>query len=276
MLVKRDDLLHPIISGNKWRKLKYNLIEAKTQGYKSIVSFGGPFSNHIHALASAGRIFSFNTHGIIRGPELDLNNPTLRFAKACGMKLTAIDRKTYRKKADTDFLEQLKHKHPLSFVVPEGGSNHLALEGVAEMAQSLPECDYVFCATGSGGTLAGIIEGLDNQCQIRGIAVLKQAEYLNQEIKTLSQKANTQKNWQLLTAFHQGGYGKVDQNALPLYRLLATQLPLEPIYTGKMITAIFSLLSQGYFAKGTRICAIHTGGLQGLAGIKYLEKIKRR
>ncbi len=272
LLVKRDDLLHPIISGNKWRKLKYNLRHYATNNYDKVISFGGAFSNHIHALAAAGRIFNLNTHGIIRGPQLDLNNPTLKFAKACGMELEAITRLAYREKNTEQFINLIKERHPNCFIVPEGGTNQLAIKGVTELALSLPETDHIFTATGSAGTLAGLIEGSYNkQLQCHGIAVLKNADYLKQTVAALSPHAKTSK-WQLHTDYHRGGYGKFDPALLEFCRELNAQLPLEPIYTGKMMMALFDLIKNGYFKPGERIIAIHTGGLQGLAGIRYMRK----
>ena len=269
--IKRDDQLHPLISGNKWRKLKYNLIAMQAQQKTELLTFGGAFSNHIHACAAAGKHFNLTTHGIIRGPELDQQNPTLQFAKQCGMHLHPVTRLEYRERHNADYLAQLQNRFPNAYLLPEGGTNTAALLGCKELAQSLPVADYVICPTGSGGTLAGLIEGCDKSTQVLGVAVLKQAEYLIDEIKSLSPVAAQQQNWQLLTQFHGGGYGKFSPELWQFCLQMQSQhqLPLEPIYSGKMMYALWQLIAQDYFPKGSNIIAIHTGGLQGLNGLRY-------
>ncbi|TGE83127.1 1-aminocyclopropane-1-carboxylate deaminase [Pseudoalteromonas sp. KS88] len=273
--IKRDDLLHPLISGNKWRKLKYNLISMRTQGKSELVTFGGAFSNHIHACAAAGKEFNFKTHGIIRGPELDLNNPTLQFAQQAGMQLHPVTRLEYRERHKHDYLTALQTRFPHAYLLPEGGTNEAALLGCKELAESLPHSDYIICPTGSGGTLAGLIEGASPNTHVMGIAVLKQAEYLINEIKALSKKANNQTNWQLLCDYHDGGYGRFSQHLWQFCESMRTAhlLPLEPIYSGKMMYALWQLIEQGFFASGSKIVAIHTGGLQGLDGLRYRQLI---
>ncbi|WP_100912505.1 1-aminocyclopropane-1-carboxylate deaminase/D-cysteine desulfhydrase [Pseudoalteromonas spongiae] len=273
LFVKRDDLTHPLISGNKWRKLKYNLHYAHKNKIHNLLSFSGAFSNHLYALAGASRLFGFNTEVIVRGPELDANNPCLKFASACGVKLTPVNRITYRKRYEQDYLSELQTQRPHSLIIPEGGSNQLAMKGVIELAQSLPPTDQVWCAVGSGGTLAGLIEGLPNSTQIYGVAVLKQANYLNDEIQKLSLKAKQQDNWHLFTEYHYGGYGKFTDELWQFCQSMRAQLPLEPIYTGKLLFTIFSQIKQGIIKPNTRIMAIHTGGLQGLTGLKYRKLI---
>ena len=269
--IKRDDLLHPVISGNKWRKLKYNLARMQQQGKTELLTFGGAFSNHIHACAAAGKEFNLVTHAIVRGPDLDLNNPTLKFAKQCGMQLHVVNRLEYRQRNDKAYLSALQARFPNAYILPEGGTNEFALEGCKELAQSLPEHDYLICPTGSGGTLAGLIEGSSNKSTLLGIAVLKQADYLRDEIRALSPRAKSQNNWQLLTQFHDGGYGRFTSELWQFcqYMLQQYQLPLEPIYSGKMMYALWQLINNDYFPSGSKIIAIHTGGLQGLDGLKY-------
>ncbi|MEL0633065.1 pyridoxal-phosphate dependent enzyme [Pseudoalteromonas carrageenovora] len=269
--VKRDDLLHPLISGNKWRKLKYNLTHMRKLNKTELLTFGGAFSNHIHACAAAGKEFNIKTHAIIRGPELDDNNPTIQFAKQCGMQLHVVNRIEYRLRQDEQYLTKLQARFPNAFILPEGGTNEHALLGCKELVHTLPEHDYLVCPTGSGGTLAGLIEGSEQSTQVLGIAVLKQAQYLIDDIKKLSNKAKNQNNWQLLTDHHDGGYGKFSsalwtfcQNMKHTYNL-----PLEPIYSGKMMYALWQLIEQDYFTPGSKIIAVHTGGLQGLNGLKY-------
>lgn len=269
--IKRDDLLHPLISGNKWRKLKYNLVRMQQLGKSELLTFGGAFSNHIHACAAAGKEFNLTTHAIVRGPQLDLNNPTLKFAQQCGMQLYAVNRIEYKQRHDEAYLAALQARFPNAYILPEGGTNEFAIEGCKELAQSLPKHDYLICPTGSGGTLAGLIEGSSSKSTLLGIAVLKQADYLRDEIRALSPRAKSQSNWQLLTQFHNGGYGRFTTELWQFcqYMQQQYQLPLEPIYSGKMMYALWQLINNDYFAPGSKIIAIHTGGLQGLDGLKY-------
>lgn len=279
--VKRDDLLHADISGNKWRKLKFNLIEARKKGINQLLSFGGAYSNHIHALAAAGYHLGFETSAIIRGEPHYASNPTLKQAQKWGMKLHFVSRKEYRQREDHQYLQTLQNKFPEALIIPEGGSSQLAIPGVMElcdelMQQSSKSIDHIFTATGSGGTLAGLIAGFSNKQQkkstrITGIAVLKQADYLLTNIDHLLGQANQSSlnDWQLLTQFHGGGYAKVT----PQLRDFCLQfekdngIPIEPIYTGKMFYALFELIKQDYFNDGDNIVALHTGGLQGLKGL---------
>ncbi|MEH6454039.1 MAG: pyridoxal-phosphate dependent enzyme [Psychromonas sp.] len=278
--VKRDDLLHPDISGNKWRKLKFNLLAARSQEVNHIISFGGAFSNHIHALAAAGFHLGFKTTGIIRGESSYASNPTLNQAQAWGMELEFVSRIEYRRRNDSDYLLSLKERFPNALIVPEGGSNQTALPGVMESVQEMQQqstcaIDHIITATGSGGTLAGLIAGSSKtglNCKVTGVAVLKKADYLNQQIEILLQQNNVTNapEWRLQTRFHQGGYAKVNKElALFCQQFsLQTGIPIEPIYTGKMFYALFELVEQGHFKKGEHIIALHTGGLQGINGLQ--------
>ncbi|WP_404342946.1 1-aminocyclopropane-1-carboxylate deaminase/D-cysteine desulfhydrase [Pseudoalteromonas mariniglutinosa] len=271
LTIKRDDLLHPLVSGNKWRKLKYNLVAMHQQHKTELITFGGAFSNHIHATAAAGKLLNIPTHGIIRGPELDPHNPTLQFAKQCGMQLHVVNRQTYRMRNDQAYLFNLEQQFPNAYILPEGGTNQAAIKGCEELVHSLPEHDYLVCPTGSGGTLAGLIEGSKHTSQVIGIAVLKQAEYLQEEVMQLSARAKQQQNWQLLCHYHDGGYGRFSPALWQFCRQFSAQhrVPLEPIYSGKMFYALWQLIEQGFFTCGSHIIAVHTGGLQGLNGLRY-------
>ena len=276
--VKRDDSIHPIISGNKWRKLKYNLAQIKqNMSIKGVLSFGGSYSNHIHALAFACYQQKIPCIGVIRGEKNYASNFTLSWARYWGMKLHFVDRKTYRRRHDADYLAQLQQTFPDYFIVPEGGSNELAIAGVAEIITELNQqttFDTLITPTGSGGTLAGLVAGDYNtgnrQHKLLGIAVLKEAGYLIDEIqKLLPSTAKQHDNWHLLTDFHRGGYAKF--NPLDVEQLLefnqVTGVVFEPIYSGKMILAFLDLLKQGYFSSGERIVLLHTGGMQGIGGM---------
>jgi len=280
LFIKRDDLLHADISGNKWRKLKFNLQDACLQKYKHIVSFGGAYSNHIHALAAAGFYFGFQTTGIIRGEYFYRNNPTLKQAQAWGMKLHFVDRKTYRLRHNPAYLHTLQQQYPDAIIIPEGGTNNAALQGVKEISTEIIKeadfnIDHFFTATGSGGTLAGLIAGFSQQSapqtekmKITGVAVLKQAEYLKKEITDLIRADGVIApiTWKLETQYHNGGYAKVSEKHALFCKdfELQTEIPIEPIYTGKMFAAIFEMIVQGNIKRGSNIIALHTGGLQGL------------
>ncbi len=276
--IKRDDLLHPIISGNKWRKLKYNLQTAIKANKKTILSFGGSYSNHIHALAFACHQQGLNSIGIIRGEPEYANNFTLSWAQHWGMKLIFVDRKIYRKRQQSQYIAQLQQEFLHSVIVPEGGSNALALPGVSEINDEIKQqginYDHLMLPVGSGGTLAGLISGDNNQHNLIGIAVLKQGQktpdYLTTAVKNLlPQQAKHFTNWQILNDYHCGGYAKFSPDDLTRLQafMKVTKLPFEPVYSGKMILALLDLIAQAYFQKGETIMLLHTGGLQGLGGL---------
>jgi len=275
--VKRDDLLHPIISGNKWRKLKYNLLEAKKLNRTSVLSFGGAYSNHIHALAFACKQQKLQSIGIIRGEVEYANNFTLRWAQHWGMKLVFVDRKTYKERHQQNYLERLQQQFPNSFIVPEGGSNALALLGAAEICHELENQTHyhsLMLPVGSGGTLAGLVVGDKGEHNLIGISVLKQGvnnnDYLNSEVNNLlPTAAQNFNNWHIQENFHRGGYAKFSEaDCLRIVDFVkATSIPFEPVYSGKMLLACLDLIEQGYFAAGSKIILLHTGGLQGLGGL---------
>jgi len=276
--IKRDDQIHPIISGNKWRKLKYNLLHLKEQNKVSntqmgVLSFGGSYSNHIHALAFACMQQNIPCIGIIRGEESNHKNFTLSWAKHWGMTLHFVDRKTYRRRHDVDFLAELASQYPNHFIIPEGGSNKLALQGVGEVITELnqqSEFDTLILPVGSGGTLAGLVASDNNQHNILGVCVLKDGAYLQESIHNLlPEKSSSYNHWQLLTQFHCGGYAKFkSQDICKIIEFSKiTGVNFEPIYSGKMILALLKLIEQGYFPENHRIVLIHTGGLQGIAGM---------
>ena len=271
--VKRDDLIDPIISGNKWRKLSGSLRHAKTHGLKGLVSFGGAYSNHIHALAYACRQHNLASVGIIRGRPDYSNNFTLSMARSWGMSLQFVSHLEYKQRAQRDYLEQLQIAYPDYLIVPEGGSHQLALSGVAEVITELEQqIDYqhILLPVGSGGTIAGLVQQDKNQHNILGIAVLKQAEYLNQVIASLLGQAQTSESrWQLLTQYHGGGYAKFSETAVEQLVAYNKQsgITFEPIYSGKMLLAAIDLAEQDYFAAGETLVLLHTGGLQGIGGL---------
>ncbi|WP_114782200.1 1-aminocyclopropane-1-carboxylate deaminase/D-cysteine desulfhydrase [Botryobacter ruber] len=269
--VKREDLLHPAISGNKWRKLKYNLLEAKRQQKETLLTFGGAYSNHIAATAAAGAEFGFKTIGMIRGEEHLPLNPTLRFAREQGMELHYMTREQYRLKNEPETVLQLAQQFQQPYILPEGGTNALAVKGCTEIVSDISiDYDYICCASGTGGTLAGIIAGLAGEKQVLGFPALKGGAFLEEEIAQLIKDYNGQSytNWQLVTDYHFGGYAKVKPELLTFMQEFREQhhIPLDPVYTGKLMYGLFDLIQQGYFPAGSRIVAVHTGGLQGNAG----------
>ena len=278
LYVKREDMVHPHLSGNKYYKLKYNLEEAKNNGYDTLLTFGGAYSNHIYATAAAGKIFKFKTIGIIRGEEHKILNPTLSFVKECGMKLCYMNRNTYRNKTSTDIVKLLEEEYGRFYLIPEGGSNALAVKGSTEIITSIKnDFDFVCCAVGTGGTIAGLAAGLNGSRKVLGFSVLKGADFLNERVRMLlkSYSGNELKNWQINFNYHFGGYAKFDLNLINFIENFTRRvnIPIEPIYTGKMLYGIFDLVKDGFFSSGTKIIAIHTGGLQGLRGLS--DKINR-
>ena len=275
--VKREDLLHPVISGNKFRKLKYNLQAAKAQGNDTLLTFGGAYSNHILALACAGKENGFKTVGIIRGEELASkwsSNPTLVEASAYGMKLDFVNRKDYQFRNRFNYLEELQEKYPNAYIIPEGGSNDLGVQGCREILDAEDaKFDLICCAVGTGATLAGLAESCLPHQHVLGISVLK-GDFLAEEIRNFT----SQSNWTLDSSYHFGGYAKATERLIEWINTFKknTGIPLDPIYTGKLFFGIFDGISKGKFPKGSKILAIHTGGLQGIKGFNLKQEQKRK
>ncbi len=272
LFIKREDLNHPDLSGNKWHKLKYNLQEARKQGKKTLLTFGGAYSNHIYAAAAAGKIFNLNTIGIIRGEEHLPLNPTLSFAKDNGMKLYYLDRTSYRQKNSPEIINHLQEKFGDFYLLPEGGTNEFAVKGCSEIIGKINiDFDYVCCPCGTGGTLAGLISGLNGKNFALGFAVLKGASFLKENVISLLKNCSSDsfQKWDINLDYHFGGYAKMDSVLLDFVKRFTslTKIPIEPIYTGKMLFGIYDLASKGYFKEGNVIIAIHTGGMQGLKGL---------
>lgn len=278
LFIKREDLIHPFVSGNKFRKLKYNLRAAKEQQKATLLTFGGAFSNHIVATAIAAQLNGFKSIGIIRGDELgrDLaktlaSNSTLREAHRNGMLFKFISREAYREKSEKSFLNQLKETYGNFYLIPEGGTNRLALKGCEEIVtKEDSKFDYICCAIGTGGTISGLINAAEIHQKILGFPALK-GNFLQDEIE----KFTTKKNWQLAT-YHFGGYAKYNEVLIRFINQFSkeNQIVLDPIYTGKMLFGILDLISKDYFPVNSNILAIHTGGLQGIEGVN--EKLKKK
>ncbi len=279
LFIKREDKIHPFVSGNKFRKLKYNLLEAKKLKKKALLTFGGAFSNHIVATAVAGKLAGFKTVGVIRGEELAKNlevtlknNATLREAHKNGMRFQFVSREIYRQQKSFGFIEKLKNKWGDFYLIPEGGTNPLAVNGCEEiLTKDDVDFDYICSAVGTGGTVAGLANSVKKHQQVIGFPALK-GGFLSEEIKKYTIKNSS---WSLIKKYHFGGYAKVDEELIQFINEFKeqTNVPLDPIYTGKMFFGIIDLIKQDHFKKGSKILAIHTGGLQGISGInKQLQE----
>jgi 1-aminocyclopropane-1-carboxylate deaminase len=265
--MKRDDLLHPVISGNKWRKLKYILDHALSLSSDTLISMGGAYSNHLHALAYVGKMLGLKTIGYVRGEPLEVLNPTLHDIKNWGMELRYVSRTDYRLLRQYKSNQGLPGIKPGQYWVPEGGAQVLALQGVAELVSEIKiPYDLLCVPCGTGATLAGLIDAVPETVSVLGFAALKNADFLISDVAALlSQSYN---NWHINMDYHFGGFAKINAELSEFVDEfeLKTTIPLEPIYTGKMMYAIYALIKNGYFSPGQRIIALHTGGLQGKRG----------
>tara|TARA_B110000967_G_scaffold33546_1_gene32215 strand:- start:2407 stop:3297 length:891 start_codon:yes stop_codon:yes gene_type:complete len=274
--LKPEYLIHPRVSGNKFRKLKYNLQKAQSENCKGILTFGGAFSNHISATAAAGQALNIPTVGIIRGEELASKidqNPTLRYAKSCGMHLEFVSRSAYKDKTTPEYLKTLLETFKDFYIIPEGGTNALAIKGCQEiLTETDQQFDLICCSVGTGGTLTGLINSSLPSQKIIGFPALK-GGFLNEDIC----KFATQSNWELWEAYHFGGYAKVDSKLITfMNHFKATyNIPLDPVYTAKLMYGIFDAIQTGQIPKEAKVLAIHTGGLQGIEGMNLRLKQKQ-
>jgi 1-aminocyclopropane-1-carboxylate deaminase len=267
--VKRDDLIHPTVSGNKWRKLKYNLLQAKEDHVTTILTFGGSYSNHLFATAAAGNALNFKTIGIVRGEDFVQNEtPTLKFCREQNMELHFVSRQEYKLRNAPDYLHQISEKFNFPLIIPEGGTTDLALKGVAEMVGEVNEQlgetpDYFAVAAGTGGTAAGILSAGSN---VLAFSVLKGGAFLKDDIDSLLTNNDHIGQLELFTDYHFGGYAKWNVELIDFMDHFKDQfnIQLEQVYTAKMFYGLFDLIKKGHFQQGTSIVAVHTGGLQGL------------
>lgn len=265
--MKRDDLLHPFVSGNKYRKLKYIATEALQQGKKHLVTFGGAYSNHLVATASAGAALGLKTTAILRGDE-DFMNPMLSICQLYGMEFSKVSRQEYRNK-DAAFQKTFSNSKDV-YRIEEGGYSVLGAKGSEDLCNELTQTyHHIFCAVGTGTTLAGLINGMPKTTRVHGITALKEAAYLKDEIDAL---LTQHKEYTLHSEFHFGGYGKFDATVINFIKEFATHtgVLLDPVYTAKMMMGLTQLVKQDYFAPNTKILTIHTGGLWGLTSEKVL------
>lgn len=274
--VKREDLIHPQISGNKYRKLNYNIVQARKENKKRLLTFGGAFSNHILAVAVAGKTFGFETIGVIRGEELAEKidtNPTLKLASVHGMHFKFLSRTDFRNKNSPILINSLEAEFGDFYLLPEGGTNALAVAGCEEILTTEDaEFDYICCAVGTGGTIAGIINASKPYQTVLGFPTLA-GDFLKEEICKFAKNSN----WQLISDYHFGGYAKINTDLISFMNQFKSdnKIPLDPIYTGKLVFGVMDLLEKNYFPPNSKILVIHTGGLQGIQGMNEFLKKKQ-
>ncbi|UMY66947.1 MULTISPECIES: 1-aminocyclopropane-1-carboxylate deaminase/D-cysteine desulfhydrase [unclassified Flavobacterium] len=277
LAIRREDLIHPVVSGNKYRKLKYNLKDAISVCARLLVTFGGPHSNHIAATAFAAHEAGLSSLGLIRGEEWEAKlseSPTLQFARECGMEFRFLSRENYRMRNDPAFSDSLRQQWPHALVLPEGGTNELAVTGCSEILGTQDEnYDIICCPVGTGGTIAGLSRAAAPHQKILGFPALK-GDFLKEDIR----KFANNDNWELVTGYEFGGYAQTDDRLVAFINAFyaETGIPLDPVYTGKMVFGVMKEIATGRFAAGTRILLIHTGGLQGVTAMNArLQKMKR-
>ncbi len=265
--IKRDDVLHPVVSGNKWRKLKYILDDALDRGADTLVGMGGAYSNHLHALAYAGRELGLNTQAWVRGERPSGSNPTLTDLENWGMALRFVSREDYRQLRCYKSPGSLPGLGPGQYWLPEGGAAALALRGVGEIVDEIAiDYDTLVVACGTGTTLAGLLAALPSERRLLGVSALKGGDFLYDDVRQLlPAHVGENRDWQILLDYHHGGFAKTSPVLLDFIVSMRDRfgLPLEPVYTGKTLYAIYDLMRQGYFKRGQRIVFIHSGGLQG-------------
>ncbi|MBZ9613818.1 1-aminocyclopropane-1-carboxylate deaminase/D-cysteine desulfhydrase [Rheinheimera maricola] len=265
------DTTLPQLSGNKWLKLKYHIILAQKMQKSGIATFGGAFSNHLAAVAAMCKHHNMQSLAFLRADNLDLDNPTLALCKQQGMDFTLLDRQQYRQRAEVEFIQHIQQQYPSMLLVPEGGSSIEGVRGVTELdLLNTPAgpANVIISPSASGGTVAGIINATKDVTRVLAIAVVKD-DSLKQRITSLLHH-NHNHNWQLITGYCGAGYARFDEPLLQFCRQMAKQqLYLEPIYSGKALAALFSLIAAGQIPRRARLSFFHTGGLQGLAGLHY-------
>ena len=262
--LKREDLIHPEVPGNKWRKLKYNLAEAAKRGDRTLLTFGGAYSNHIRAVAAAGRYCGLSTIGIIRGEEHLPLNLSLAYAAGQGMRLSYLSRDTYRRKADPEVLDALRRTFGSFYLLPEGGSNELAVRGCSEIPAEIEmDFDVICCPCGTGGTLAGIAAGLRSGQRAVGFSALKGGGFLEDDVAGLQVRAfgGRRGDWRIEQRFHFGGYARKNAQLDAFIADFHTRhdLVLDWVYVAKMMYGIYALAQAGAFGPGSRVVAVITG-----------------
>ncbi|EAZ81546.1 1-aminocyclopropane-1-carboxylate deaminase/D-cysteine desulfhydrase [Algoriphagus machipongonensis] len=276
--IKRLDLIHPVISGNKFYKLNYNLEEALKTNKNIILTFGGAYSNHISAVALAAKVAGLKSIGIIRGEKVMPLNPTLEEAESNGMHLHFISRESYRNKTQPDFMEELKSQFDDFYLIPEGGTNALAIQGTNEILKETDSIfSHIFTPIGTGGTFAGLSKSLEKGQNLLGVSSLK-GKFIHSEIENLLTQydISPKGNFKILDQYHFGGYAKYNQELIEFIWSFFEDfgIILDPIYTSKMAFAAWDLVATNHFSKGSKILLLHTGGLQGNKGFTNRTGIK--
>jgi len=271
VFIKRLDLINSDISGNKYFKLKYNILEAISKGYKKVLTFGGAFSNHILATAIISCKYKLSSTGVIRGDEHNILNPTLQIAANNGMKLKYISREEYKNRDSKDFMDKINIKYQDCYIIPEGGTNNLAIKGTEEILDVDDNHNYICCAVGTGGTISGIINSSKDNQHILGFPAIRGIDSLTEKINLMTNK----NNWKLIDKYHFGGYARFNDELIAFVNrfYMDHNIPLDLIYTSKMIFGLHDLINSRKIPKGSSVLLIHTGGLQGNIGMNSIHNL---
>jgi len=269
----RLDQVHPFISGNKWYKLKHHILAADLAGKSSILSFGGAYSNHLHALAFAGQKLQIKTIGVIRGEKPKILSPTLQDCVEWGMSLQWLSRRDYRDVAPADCIADYAKKYPDTWIIPEGGSSEQGVLGVRELFERMwstdgMNYDVIACPVGSGATLAGIVSANMGAVRCIGFSALKGVYDLESRVEANLSFARNVNPWEISHDYHFGGFAKINTRLTDFISDIhqTNDILLDPVYTGKMLYGLFEWVYQGRIKPDARILAVHTGGLQGWRG----------
>jgi len=280
IFVKRDDLIHHDISGNKFRKLKYNLKYAFETGFEEIIAFGGAFSNLLYTLSVISYEMKIPATFYIRGDGFDKDNPTLKFIRQNGVKMIFMSRTSFKNIRKKEYLEKLQSQFPKSYIIPEGGSNNLAVPGSGEIVDEIvsqlgKEPDYIIMDLGTGGTFAGVLNNLPGKTILIGISAIKGVNWTNTLTEIFAGDTGflNKKNWKILEDYHFGGFAKYNKKLIDFINSYKSKygIALDPIYTGKLVFAVNDLIEKKYFKDNSTIVWVHGGGLQGIRGFNYLN-----
>ncbi len=270
--IRREDLIHQEISGNKWWKLSLNLQHIiGLDPVPTLLTFGGAYSNHLYATAAACSELGIECIGIVRGEIQQPLNPTLAFATEKGMKLVPVTRSAYRDKEL--LIQQFEKDFSGLYVLPEGGTNELAVRSCIQMVNGrMQKMDIICVPVGTGGTMAGIVAGMESNGSVLGFSALK-GNFLTEEVNQWLQKVFPDEsftNWTITSDYHHGGYGKITDELIGFIEQFYIRhgILLDPVYTGKMMFGIYDMIRRDMIPAGSSICAIHTGGLQGWNGVR--------
>lgn len=277
LFLQRDDLLHPNVSGNKWRKLKYGLGNFDRNKYKGVLSFGGAFSNHLTATSAACKILGIPFVAVIRGEKPDIFNASLKMLEENGDVLIWISRSRFKELRQKKWPNPFEDKFNDFLIIPEGGSGKLAIKACEDISDTWNgNYDFACCSIGTGTTFSGMVRGLDNDTIAMGFVMLKDQNYLNEDIKNLIEPSKNE--YYLDRNYHFGGFGKTSDELIQFMNEFyeQTKIKLDPIYTGKLIFGLIDKIKKGDFPMGSKIIAIHTGGIQGIDGFNEMQTKKNK